>query len=346
MMRRTPAPPRPPRRQRGAALLTAMVIVTVVSALAAGMVWQQWKAVQVETAERARAQSYWLLTGALDWARLILREDRISSNIDHLGEPWAVPLAEARLATFLAADKDNTDLADIDAFLSGRIEDLQARYNLRNLIDKGKVLTDEYKILQRLCELAKVPAGTAETLAEGMLRSQAQIVTPADGASSQTQQVTEAVTAGTAGTLLPPRTVDDLIWLGLNAQTVEQLRPFVTLLQPGKRTTVNVNTAGKEVLAAVTGLDQGTVQRLIQTRQSKPFKEMSETGLAPDNVNGGPEGKPRVGFVSDNFEVQGRLRYDNLVIEERSMVVREGRRTVKTWHRERINTVLPGGPAP
>ena len=65
----------PAQRQRGAALLTAMVIVTLVATLAAAMVWQQWRAVQVEAAERARMQAAWILAGALDWARLILRED-------------------------------------------------------------------------------------------------------------------------------------------------------------------------------------------------------------------------------------------------------------------------------
>ena len=64
-----------PRRQHGAALLTAMIIVALVATLAGSMVWQQWRAIQVEAAERARTQSAWILSGALDWARLILRED-------------------------------------------------------------------------------------------------------------------------------------------------------------------------------------------------------------------------------------------------------------------------------
>ncbi len=99
------------QRQRGAALLTAMIIVTLIASLAAGMVWQQYRAVQIEAADRARAQSAWILQGALDWARLILKEDAggnrngNAKKVDHLGEPWAVPLAEARLSTFLAADK-------------------------------------------------------------------------------------------------------------------------------------------------------------------------------------------------------------------------------------------------
>src|SRR5450755_2208353 len=125
-------------RQAGAALLTAMIIVALVATLATSMIWQQWRAVQVEAAERARTQSAWILSGALDWARLILREDARNGNIDHLGEPWAVPLAEARLSTFLAVDKSNTDDAP-DAFLSGAITAAQARYNLTNLVAGNRV---------------------------------------------------------------------------------------------------------------------------------------------------------------------------------------------------------------
>ena len=95
---------------RGAALLVAMVLLTVVATLAAGMVWQQWKGVQVEAAERSRVQTAWILMGALDWARLILREDARSGRATSLNEPWATPLAEARLSTFLAVDgSNNTD---------------------------------------------------------------------------------------------------------------------------------------------------------------------------------------------------------------------------------------------
>ena len=94
--------------QAGAVLLTAMVIVTLVATMASAMVWQQWRAVQVEAGERARMQAAWILTGAIDWARLILREDARSGGADSLDEPWATPLAETPLSTFLAADKDNT----------------------------------------------------------------------------------------------------------------------------------------------------------------------------------------------------------------------------------------------
>ena len=86
-------------RQRGAALLAAMLTVTLVATFAAAALWQQWRSIEVETAERARVQSAWILLGALDWSRLILIEDSRAGGADHLAEPWAVPLEEARLST-------------------------------------------------------------------------------------------------------------------------------------------------------------------------------------------------------------------------------------------------------
>ena len=53
---------------------------------------------------RARSQSAWVLVGALDFSRLILRQDGQGSRTDHLAEPWAVPLQESRMSTFLAAE--------------------------------------------------------------------------------------------------------------------------------------------------------------------------------------------------------------------------------------------------
>src|SRR5512146_2093534 len=117
-------------RARGAALLSAMLTVVLVATFAAAALWQQWRSIEVEVAERQRVQAEWVLTGALDWARLVLREDaRASGAVDHLGEPWAVPLQEARLSSFLAADQNSSAAESgsegFDAFRSGPDSDRQ-----------------------------------------------------------------------------------------------------------------------------------------------------------------------------------------------------------------------------
>lgn len=304
------------RRQTGAALLTAMVIVTLVATLAAAMVWQQWRAVQVEAGERARLQAAWILGGAIDWARLILREDTRTGSADSLDEPWATPLAETPLATFLAADKDHTDDAP-EAFLSGVISDAQARYNLRNLLDDaGKLLPAEVAALQRLCDAAGVAASVADSLAGGFARA----------------------SAGAEDAPLLPRTVAQLGWLGLDAQTVRQLSPYLVLLPV--RTPVNLNTAPKEVIAAAAGIDAADAARLVQQRQQAPFKSVPDAKkhLAP-SVTLNPA---QVGTASQFFEVRGQLRMGDRVLQERALVQRRNAEVV-TIRRERVSLNDPGG---
>lgn len=316
-MRRAIAMRSPARCQRGAALLLAMIILTLIVTLAAGMVWQQWRSVQVEAAERARVQSAWILTGALDWARLILREDAKSGGPDHLGEPWAVPLAEARLSSFLAADKKNNadDESGLDAFLSGAISDAQARYNLRNLVNAdGKLDASEVAVLQRLCELSGVPASTGQRIAEGL----------------------QASWSGDANATVAPHTVDELAWLGVDPADIKRLQPFVTLLPPGAKS-INVNTAPREVIAAVVdGLDVGSAERLVQFRQREPFKDVQNAAAQLPGGSAATWDLHRLGVSSNYFEVQGQVRLGDRVLQERSLVQRHGT-DVQVLRRERVN---------
>jgi general secretion pathway protein K len=308
-----------------------MLLVVMVVTLTAGMVWQQSRAIEVEAAERARSQSGWIITGALDWARLILREDgraqqRNGRALDSLDEPWATPLAEARLSTFLAADQDNNADAGPEAFLSGRIEDAQSRWNLRNLIDgAGKEVPAEKAALARLCQQAGLPGDTADLISAGL--RQAWAPPGADGNSAAP---------------LAPQRLSELEWLGLAPTTLRRLAAWVELLP--RPTPVNANTAPREVLAAaIDGLDLGSAERLVQTRQRKPFENIDDikAQLPPTMVLDAA----RVGVSSSFFLVDGRLRLDDRVLEERSLLERRGADRdfeVVVLRRERI----PAGASP
>ena len=303
--------PRPRSPQRGAALLTAMIIVTLVVTLAASMVWQQWRAVQVESAERARTQAAWILAGALDWARLILKENTGTNRPTTLGDPWATPLAEARLSTFLATDKSNADDGP-EAFLSGSITDMQARFNLSNLLlADGKIAPLQRDALMRLCAALGVDPGVAQTIAAGLLSA------------------TYPSTDPQANAPLLPRSVDQLGWLGVDAATIKLLAPYVVLLDPG--TPVNVNTASREVLmAAVKDLDSATAERLIQLRQRAPFRELSTFQNEIPKLT-----LATVDVRSSFFEVRAKIRLADRVLVERSLVHRNGAQ-IEVLRRERV----------
>ena len=311
------------QHQRGAALLIAMIILALIATMASAMVWQQWRAVQVEAAERARVQSAWILSGALDWARLILREDARNGGADHLGEPWATPLAEARLSTFLAVDKSNTDDGP-EAFLSGSITDAQSRYNLRNLVDAGQIVPAERAVLQRLFESIAVPSELAARIASGMNRA---LSVPTTG------------TGADANPPLLPQSVSQLTWLGVDEATIRLMAPYVVLLPV--RTTVNINTAPAQVLAAVIDkLDLGGAERLVEARQRSPFDSLEK---AQPLLGGSIVLDPRrVGVSSSFFELRGRLRLVDRVLEERSLVERQGLEIVPR-QRQRESTREAGG---
>ncbi len=309
-----------------------MIIVTLVVTLSASMVWQQWRAVQVEAAERGRMQAAWILVGALDWARLLLRNDlrsdQRSAAIDHLGEEWAMPLKEARLSTFLAAaDKEGSTDDGLEAFLSGAITDAQARFNVTNLVTGNQTDAAEVAALGRLCQTLGVDSGVAATLASGMLG--------ALGAGGTGGAAASAPVSGP--TPLLPKSVSQLAWLGVDAQTLDVLRPYLAVL-PDK-TPINVNTASRETLSAeIPNLDLGSAERLIQLRQRAPFKSIADFYTALGRPQEAPQGQapPNIDVKSSYFEVRGRLRLADRVLEERSLVRRRTTGQIDVIEKERI----------
>ena len=300
----------PRRRQRGAALLMAMLTVTLVATFAAAAMWQQWRGVEVEQAERDRVQSAWILTGALDWARLILREDMKSGGADYLSEPWAVPLEEARLSTFLAAEKGITAVGSgedtLDAFLSGQIIDLQSLLNVNNLVDKGKVSDSGLRSFSRLFGLLGLPPAQLATLAENL-----RFASDASAANRSSPMAS-----------LMPQRVEQLVWLGLPPETVAVLQPYVTVLGAPTATPVNLNTARAEVIyASIDGITIADAQRLVAERDRAPLRTLNDAArilgreltTASDQIN----------IASSYFESRGRLRLGRTIVEERSVLQRQ-----------------------
>lgn len=320
--------------QRGAALLLAMLMVTLVAVLASASLWQQWRAIEVERAQRVRLQAGWLLTGALDWSRLILREDgranQLAGQPDHLGEPWALPLQEARLSRFLALDANERGDELLEAFFSGEIIDLQSRLNFGNLVRqsgsgndlKADISPVDLEAFRRLYARLGLPAGELEAAAQAWRQTLQQALTD----------------PRPSATALIPQRFAQLRWLGISSASLAVLEPHATLL-PG-RTPLNLNTASAEALeAAIPGIDATQARALVQARGRQPLLTLAEArrALFGDRT---PEGSPLSEVYHDvrsrHFEIRGRLRLDDLTIEERSVVQRSNQGVRVLW-RERFS---------
>jgi general secretion pathway protein K len=310
-------------RQRGAAILMAMLVVTLVATLAAGLQWRQWRMLQQEAAARAQNQAGWVLVGALDWARLILREDvRSAGNIgiiDHLGEPWALPLQEAKLGSFLTADS-LSDPAQDAAYLSGYMVDAQSKINLTNLISNqtgtAVVSTATSQSLTRLYQQLNLPAAELKSwLARWQTSSNSANGVPLEG---------------NPDVALRPMRIDQLTWLGVPSGSVEVLKKYLTILPV--RTPVNLNTASAEVIfATIPQIDFAAAQKLVNMRAQSPLQKLSDAS----NVMRLGTNLLETDFsvYSQYFEVRGRLRLGDWQVIEESLVQRDSVNVTAVWRR-------------
>lgn len=308
----------------GAALLSAMLTVTLVATFAAAALWQQWRSVEVEIAERGRGQVAWLLIGSLDWSRLILRIDgRGNDKTDNLNDVWATQFEESRLSTFLAADKNNTGgltaEEQVDAFLSGGMVDAQSKLNVFNLIENGQVSAPDLAAFERLFNHFNLPKTELQSFVANLK----------DTRSPQ----------GPPTSALMPQRVRQLAWLGLQEQTLAKITPYITLLP--QRTTVNLNTAPAEVIfATVPGLQLADAKLTVSTRNTAHFTDLAD---AETKV---PALKTKLQAAQHSvstqfFEVTGRIRLKQTVVEVQSLVDRRDVNNVKTLWLERVVVASP-----
>ncbi len=329
-------------RQRGAALLSAMVVVALVATIASAALWQQWRQVEIETAERGRSQTQWMMTGALDWTRLILREDALSGqggNADHLGEPWALPVQESKLSTFLSQDQQWHE-GDSEVFLSGQITDAQSRMNVMTLLDNGRVSPEALARFAKLFQRLDLPVAQLPVLAARLQQAAARsapATVPTGGGSTQSSTTS-------ADAPLMPQQTSQLVWLGLSADSLSVLAPYITLLPVP--TPVNLNTASAAVLEAmVPGLDEAGARQWVSQRERGHWASLDAARQALGPAGRGIDDKLH-SVSSAYFEVRGRMRIDQVVQEELALVQRDGGQVRMLWRVRSASRSNAREPAP
>jgi general secretion pathway protein K len=232
-MRALPTSPR--CAQRGVALITAMIIFALAMILAADVVRRGYLDQRRATNVIALDQGYEIALGAEAWAADYLARDKRENKTDHLGEAWAQQLPP------LPLDNGGT--------IEGRIEDLQGRYNLNNLIAAdGAPDPKEVQTLERLLGFLEIEPTWAATIAD-WLDADTQPGFP-DGAedSEYTSQTPPHLAANMAIT----RVSELMVMTGFDLDRYRKLAPVVSALpRSGQPTKLNVCTAPKEVLDAM-----------------------------------------------------------------------------------------------
>lgn len=280
----------------GVAALAAMAATAI---LVSQSIWLRQSGLMAD-----HVQAQILAKAGVDWARSVLSDDRRSSSIDHLGEPWALRLPPMPV--------ENGEIA-------GYIEDQQGAFNVNNLVRDGKLSLSQLAHFQRLLSILGLPATLADALADWM---DADSEPQARGGAEDRYYL--ALETPYLAANRPLTDLDELALVrGFDYSVRARLRPFVTALP--RFTAVNVNTAPPEVLAAVVeGLDLDVARALVAQRDRAYFRDRAD--FLDRLPRGVVAADGDIAVVSDYFMTTLRATIGQSQARARVLLAREGAR--------------------
>ena len=305
-------------RQRGAAIVTALLVVVLATSVVSALFLRESIAVRSIENRLALSQTRWIERAAIDWAKVILRADANAGNADHLGEPWAVPVAETKLdETVTAGAKIGENSRP--AMLAGQIVDYQSKFNLNALVINGQVSKPHLDAARKLFNLIDVPESLVDMALARLLRSRAQVIDGRTIAAAETPLL---------------RLTDLLGVTGFDTAILQRLDPFVVVIpltpEAPAASLVNINTAPAEVIAAmVPTLDLAVARRFVVRRERTFFRDLNEASLQLDGQPVLPPVLLSVG--SSYFMLRGMVRFDRVEVTSETLLVRTSGKVDIVW---------------
>jgi general secretion pathway protein K len=305
-------------KQTGAAVVTAMLVVALATSVVVTLFVRESVAMRSIENRLALSQTRWIERAVVDWAKVILRSDAATGTIDHLGEPWAVPVAETRLDETVTAGARIGDQRR-PATLSGQLVDAQSRLNLAALVQSGQPSALHLTAARRLFVLLDLPESLADAVAQRLTRSQPRSV---DGRAVPAEQ--------------PPliRLAELVSVPGFDAAIVERIEPFMTIVpqlpESPAATQVNLNTAPAEVLAAIVpDMDLAAARRFVERRRETFFRDLDD---AAQRIDGRPVlPQAMLGVGSAYFLLRGVIRFDRVEVASETLLSRGSGRIDIVW---------------
>ena len=289
-------------RQGGAAVIVAMMVVALAAMAATGFMFREQLAWRKLENSADLDQARWILRAAEQWGATVLMDDARNSATDHLGEAWAQELPPVESEGYE---------------ISGRIEELDGRFNLNNLVTGGRADERQLAIFQRLLALLHLPAELSWNIADWLDDDQEPL---RQGSAESAYYL--GLTPPREAADRPLASVDELIGVkGMNKDFLEQLRPYVAALPTGSR--INVNTAPPEILAAVAeGMTLEEAHALAARRDRAWFRDLGEYQRAlPRGISAATD---LIAVSSEYFVVRARARHGRIAVGSRALLHRNG----------------------
>jgi general secretion pathway protein K len=195
-----------------------------------------------------RDQAIAYALGAEHWAGVELTKDSKANNYDHLQESWAYEL---------------TPLPIDGGYITGRVQDLQGRFNLNSVLDP--LQADRF---MRLCQAINVEPDFIPALQDWIDRD---TEVRDGGAEDESYTLLDPPYRAANGFLND--TSELLLVKGVSLQDYNTLMFYVSAL-PGI-SDINVNTASSPLLQSLTrDVTPADAERIIELRTQQPYKSI------------------------------------------------------------------------
>ncbi|UQB41710.1 type II secretion system minor pseudopilin GspK [Thiomicrospira microaerophila] len=299
-----------PLKQKGFALLTVLIVVALVAVIASGIQYQQRLDIQRSAYMLNQSQAIAVAAGVDAWVKKGLAFDAGQNQIDHLGEVWAQPMFPM---AFEGGD------------ISGQLFDMQARFNLNNLIETDPEKQAHWRaILERSLQQQNLPIDWVAPLIDWLDEDNNPI---AGGAESDRYLLNTPPYRAANRMMVLPEEVRLL--QGMDMEQFALISAWITTLP--KITTINVNTAEAEVLLGLAEfMDQTLIDIWIELRQQEPAQDIAgfrqfiaqNTGQEPEVIQ---QALPDwvISVRTEFFQLNGIIEYGVARLDARALYYRQ-----------------------
>lgn len=313
---------RSPSLQKGVALLTVLLVVAIITVLAASMIGRMEYHVLRSQNIKQNEQAYWLVRSAESYAisaisTLIGNEDGVISLDQAWNEPFSFPVEGGLIE---AEIQDATACFNLNSVIGGQPEQNQTP------TAASDQMSTELAAFRRLLALA-IPAldsFTADTIRDSLADwiDEDEVFRDYGAESSEYEGLIPAY-----------RTADQpLAWIselrllkGMTPAILERLLPLVCVIPNNPNLRININTLDEDsavLLAALMGLSRAEAQSLLQQRPVGGFSDTESVFNDPvvQDANLSTQQKQWFKVDSEYFTIRTQATFGNATFFQTSIL--------------------------
>lgn len=296
------------KKQTGIALIMVLLVVALVSIIATGIASKKNLSTRRTQNMLYNEQAYMYLLGAEDWAKNILTQDFKDNKTDSFDDNWAVELPPIPVE---------------GGTIQGKIEDLQGRFNLNNLIKASNPDQENIKVFRNLL----IENGIDDKLTDAVidwLDSDLDATVPTGAEDSE--YLNNAIPSRSANRLMASASELTLV-KGFDNKKYTKLSAYIVALP--ESTTLNINTANAMQISSLSNqisiTDAGDI---IKQREKSGYKTIDEF-LALNSLKGKKISKELISVTSSYYLLKARSIIGNARSELYSIMYRDNKGTIK-----------------